>query len=84
MTPNLLEGFSDDELVNVAANQPLDAGKYSIEMMRRLKEAILEQTGASREQTTSSHKLNSTMLWLMWAMFILAAVQIVLTFFVKS
>jgi len=67
--------LSDDELVRRASQGPLDAGQYSIEMMRRLKDALREEMQAANALSAKIHRLNQSLLWYTVALALLAAFQ---------
>ena len=72
---NPMASFSEAELVRRASEGPLDAGKFSIEMTRRLKDALEKQMNAANELSAKIHKLNLALLYYTVALALLAAFQ---------
>jgi hypothetical protein len=67
--------LSDAELVRRASQGPLDAGQYSIEMTRRLKDTLERQMSAANELSWKIHLLSRALLYYTVALAFLAAFQ---------
>jgi hypothetical protein len=79
MAENPHEHLSEADLVAKSKQAPLDAPQYSVEMMRRLKNALVEQQDSTNVLTERIRVLTERLFWFTVVMAGLAVIQVILT-----